>query len=337
MTKLVSILIPAYNAEKWINNTIESALSQTWPNKEIIVVDDGSNDNTFLNAKKYESKKVYAIRQQNRGVSAARNMALSNAQGHYIQWLDADDILAPDKIERQMDILKKYGDGVLASGRFGSFYYRIEKAVFRETEFWRDLSPLDWILTRFTEYVWMQAGAWLISRELCERAGPWDERLILDEDGEYFCRVVSMSEGVKFVHGAKSYYRIGNFGSQGMNRSIKALESLLLSMELSFKVLKSMEDSERTRNSCLKFLQSRVIDYFPDNYEIMAKAEKLARELGGILIRPEDSLKLYGTEKILGWRKKIMRTNIARKIKKSVLRNIDKLIYDINQRKDPEP
>ena len=102
MAQLVSILIPCYNAEKWLKYTIASVLGQTWPNKEIIIVDDGSTDCSLQIAKQYESNIVKVISQKNKGGSAARNKAFEYAQGSYIQWLDSDDILAPDKIEYQM-------------------------------------------------------------------------------------------------------------------------------------------------------------------------------------------------------------------------------------------
>src|SRR5215510_10877008 len=99
---LVSILIPAYNAGAWIDETIRSALDQSWARKEVIIVDDGSSDNTADIARRRECSFVKLIEQENQGAARARNRALSIAQGDYIQWLDADDLLAPDKITRQM-------------------------------------------------------------------------------------------------------------------------------------------------------------------------------------------------------------------------------------------
>src|SRR5215204_6297514 len=102
MKPLVSILIPAYNAEPWLADTIDSALAQTWPKKEVIVVDDGSSDRTLQIAKQYDSPNVRIMTQANQGVSVARNTAFANCQGDYIQWLDADDLLEPDKIAKQV-------------------------------------------------------------------------------------------------------------------------------------------------------------------------------------------------------------------------------------------
>src|SRR5689334_6006096 len=107
MKSLVSILIPAYNAEAFLGQTLESALAQTWPRKEIIVVDDGSNDGTLAVAQEFARRGVRVVSNKSRlSASAARNKAFSLCQGDYIQWLDADDLLAPDKIEKQMALLE---------------------------------------------------------------------------------------------------------------------------------------------------------------------------------------------------------------------------------------
>src|ERR1700751_2842411 len=110
MKPLVSILIPAYNAQPWIADTIRSAIAQTWQHKEIIIVDDGSSDRTAAVARRFASRDVAVVTTENQGAAAARNRALQLSQGDYIQWLDADDLLAPDKIERQLAALDEGGD-----------------------------------------------------------------------------------------------------------------------------------------------------------------------------------------------------------------------------------
>src|ERR1700744_1176722 len=102
---LVSIIIPLYNAGNYISETLQSALDQTWPNKEIIIVDDGSTDNSLAIAKSFESEFVKVLSQENKGASAARNKGLSIAKGEYIQFLDADDLLSPNKIAAQLEKL----------------------------------------------------------------------------------------------------------------------------------------------------------------------------------------------------------------------------------------
>src|SRR5947207_14277041 len=98
MKPLVSILIPGYNAERWIGDSIRSALAQTWPRKEIIIVDDGSRDRTLSVAQQFACGNVLVVSQPNQGASAARNKGYELCQGDYIQWLDADDLLSADKV-----------------------------------------------------------------------------------------------------------------------------------------------------------------------------------------------------------------------------------------------
>ena len=147
MTPLVSILIPAYNAERWIADTVRSALAQTWERKEIIIVDDGSQDRTLAIAQQFASKDVAVITQENQGAAATRNEALALSQGDYIQWLDADDLLAADKIWQQMKTLECLGNNrILLSAAWGHFCYRTSAAVFQPTPLWCDLSPVEWFV-----------------------------------------------------------------------------------------------------------------------------------------------------------------------------------------------
>jgi len=105
---LVSIIICVYNGEKYIESSIKSALIQTYPNIEIIVVDDGSTDMTGKIVKRYpELKYIY---QENKGVSEARNTGLEYSKGEYIAWLDADDLYLPDKVKEQVDFLQQHKD-----------------------------------------------------------------------------------------------------------------------------------------------------------------------------------------------------------------------------------
>jgi glycosyltransferase involved in cell wall biosynthesis len=102
---LVSIVIPAFNAEEWISETLESVLRQTYENLELIIVDDGSTDRTLSVAETTlasSSLPRRLLRQQNKGASAARNNGWRSASGRWIQFLDADDLLAPTKIEIQV-------------------------------------------------------------------------------------------------------------------------------------------------------------------------------------------------------------------------------------------
>ena len=120
-TPLVSVLIPCYNAERYIGETLESVLSQTWQNIEIIIVDDGSSDASCEVVRSYKDKRVILVEQSNRGAAAARNRAFQTSRGDYIQFLDADDILGFAKIDVQLRRLQQQ-EGCVASAEWGRFY-----------------------------------------------------------------------------------------------------------------------------------------------------------------------------------------------------------------------
>src|SRR5258708_22328500 len=102
---------------------------------------------------------------------------------------------------------------MLISGPFGRFKYRYYRTQFIPTALWCDQSPLEWLIRKLGQNVYMQTATWLVSRELTETAGPWNTRLMGDDDGEYFCRVLLASERIHFVPGAKVYYRAPWFGT----------------------------------------------------------------------------------------------------------------------------
>jgi glycosyltransferase involved in cell wall biosynthesis len=292
---LVSILIPSYNAEKWIAETLQSALAQTWPRKEIIVVDDGSKDRTLEMARRFQSQGVLAVGEENRGAAAARNKAFSLSHGEYIQWLDADDLLSPDKIELQMKEVERLNDsGRLLSCGWGRFMYEPERARFVSSPLWCDLSPAEWLLRKMEHMTFMASHTWLLSRGVAEKAGPWDETLFKDNDGEYACRILLASTGVRFVPGAKSYYRDAGVGSvSDVGGSQRKLNSQWRSMELHIRYLRSLDDSPRARAACVRYLQDWLIYFYPDRMDIVEKAGTLCRELGGEL-QPPILLRRYG-------------------------------------------
>lgn len=305
MPDLVSILIPAYNAQAWIAETLHSALGQDWPHKEIIVVDDGSTDATLAVARGFEAANVKVLTQANAGAAAARNRALAESRGDYLQWLDADDILAPDKISRQLaGAAPGATNRQLISGAFGEFYAAPADATFVPGPLWQDLDPVEFLLRRFTLNAWMCPAVWLVSRRLSDLAGGWDERLSLDDDGEYFARIASKSSGLRFVPESRVYYRRGNVGSLSRAVSDHACESLLLSLDLCIQHLRSMEDSERSRAAGVALMQNfidRTDCFLPDREDYLERLDALAAALGGSLKPHRLSWKYRPIQALFGW------------------------------------
>src|SRR5262245_25915265 len=325
MRALVSILIPARNAERWIAETIGSALAQTWRDKEIIVVDDGSEDRTLAVAGRLEAANVKVIAQAHRGASVARNRALAAAGGDYIQWLDADDLLASGKIASQLNAC---GDSVeplvLFSSRFGVFYWRHQKARFAPTAIWRDLEPIDYLVRSFSNDLCMNPAVWLVSRKLTDKAGPWDERLSRNDDGEYFCRVVAASERVKFVADARSYYRQSGFSQLSRSVSRRSLQSLALSLALNIEHLLAVEDSDRTRNAAFLLVDHCVPWFQPANLDLI---EAWSTKLGREITAPQLDSKAAILQRVVGNRIGTKLLTAARKTRFAAAVQWDRLMY----------
>ncbi|WP_017654677.1 glycosyltransferase family 2 protein [Fortiea contorta] len=303
MTPLVSILIPCYNAEQWLAETVESALAQTWNNIEIILVNDGSKDNTLAVAKSFESSKVKVINQENVGQSATENRAFLAAQGDFIEYLDADDLLAPDKIERQIKLLGDSNSEFVASGEWSRFYKYPQEALFIPQPPWADMSPVDFLICLWEGHYMMHGAAWLIPRKIAERAGSWNENLSLINDFDYFSRVVLASQGVKFCQGAKTYYRSGNTNSLSGSQSRKAWESAFLSLDLGTTNLLATEDSLRTRHACATVFQRFIYEVYPLVPDLLKKAEGKVHQFGGSNLKPSGGLGFRLMSSCMGWQK----------------------------------
>jgi glycosyltransferase involved in cell wall biosynthesis len=335
MKPLVSILIPAYNAEEWIADTIRSAIAETWQRKEIIVVDDGSTDGTAEVARRFASKKVMLVSTKNQGAAAARNHALHLSQGDYIQWLDADDLLAPDKIERQLAAIQEMDDRrILLSSPWGYFGYRTRYAHFVPSSLWNDLSPVEWLVRKMGENLHMQTATWLTSREITEAAGPWDARLQYDDDGEYFCRVLLAAKGTRFVPEAKVFYR----RTPSLNRvsyignSDDKKDSMLVSMKLHVQYLRSLEESERVRKACLTYLQTWYENFYPERPDLVAELQGLAAQLHGGLEVPPLRWKYAWMKPIFGWKIAKRTQRLLPQMKSALAMYWDKAMYRLETR-----
>ena len=335
MKPLVSILIPAFQAQDWISDALRSAVAQTWERKEIIVVDDGSTDHTLAIARHFESVGVQVVTQKNQGAAAARNKAFSLSRGDYIQWLDADDLLSPDKIARQMHALEQCrSTRTLLSSGWGQFMYRYSRAKFVPTALWCDLSPVEWLLHKMGQNLHMQTATWLVSRELTKAAGPWDTILLTDDDGEYFCRVLLASDRVRFVPQAKVYYRASGSSSLSyIGRSARKIDAQWRSMQLHISYLRSLEDSERVRAACVQYLNTWLIYFYPERLDIVKQVEQLARDLGEQLRVPRLSWKYAWIRVLFGWGLAKRAQVFLPNLKWWLIRSWDRALFRIENRR----
>ncbi len=280
-TALVSIIIPCHNAAPWLADTLESALAQTWSEKEIILVDDGSSDASLEIGHQFESRGVRILTQDNRGAAAARNAGLGAARGEFVQFLDADDLLDPGKIEHQMWLAAGSGTPHLVSGAWARFRADPAEAIFAPEPNWRDLSGVEFLQLQFEQFCMMHPAAWLSPRALLDRAGPWNEALSLNDDGEYFARVMLAAGAIQFCADARSYYRSGLPRSLSGRKDRPALESLWRSFELTIGYLTQADASPRTRAAAAYAWKWLAFELYPGRPDLSRGAAARSAALGG--------------------------------------------------------
>lgn len=299
---LVSILIPCHNAGPWIRDTLESALTQTWPHREIIVVDDGSTDDSAAIVRTYGPRGVTLLSQPQAGQSAAFNTALAAARGDFFEFLDADDLLAPDKLECQLARLATLPPETVASGAWARFTDDPTQARFKPERVWQDFDPASWLVSSWEGGGMMHGAAWLVPAAVARRAGPWTASLSLINDFDYFARVLLASRGVAFCAEARTYYRTGSTSSLSHARSEAALRSAFDSLVRGTSALLAYEDSARTRHACAISFQRFVHSYYPQAPQILGAAERRVRELGGSQLAPTGGRGFRLLSRLVGWK-----------------------------------
>jgi glycosyltransferase involved in cell wall biosynthesis len=304
MNPLVSILVPCFNAARWVEETLECAVAQTWRHTEVIVVDDGSTDGSRDILHRFERRGVRVATNEHRGAAAARNRALELSRGEYLQYLDADDLISPEKIALQIELLSRRPPGTVATCRWGRFETDHRAARFVDAAVFRDFAPVDFLTLAGKTGAMMHPSAWLTPRAVADAAGSWNQNLTLNDDGEYFTRVALASSGLAFCDDprARSFYRSAIPGSLSQRRDDRARRSQFLSLELIGEQLRRAEDSPRTRAARAGMWRRYVHDFFPNPPELIAQAEAEVKALGEELGDPPMGRKSAMLARLMGWR-----------------------------------
>lgn len=247
---LVSIIVPCFNAEKYIADAIQSLLDQTYKNIEILIVNDGSTDNSRHVIKSFTDTRIQYFEQSNRGQCAALNYGFQFARGRYVKFYDADDLLDMETIEGQVNVLKNSEDKDISFIEWRRFYNdKVPSAIDHDHyhTIHRDCTPLEY-LTYTGKTPMVQCGLWLIPRSMFAVSRLWDERLSLINDTEFFSRLLPHARQLKFSSKGFTLYRT-NFNSNSLSGDVskKGIRSALLSIDLMAKWMLKMEESERIK------------------------------------------------------------------------------------------
>ncbi len=225
VTPLVSVVIPAYNMRRYVRESVDSALAQTHPAMEVIVVNDGSTDDTGAVLADYGQRIVY-LEQPNRGLSGARNTGLRAARGDYIAFLDSDDAWLPEKTAEQLAVFARSSEVGLVSCPYlvmdehsaGSGEVRGGPAG--------GGAGLEQLLLRNTIG---SPSCVMVSRACLERVGPFDEGLLNgSEDWDFYLRVVAAGYRIDFAPRPLARYRVLSTSMSSARNAERMLKNELL-------------------------------------------------------------------------------------------------------------
>ncbi|MBI2048888.1 MAG: glycosyltransferase [Candidatus Liptonbacteria bacterium] len=221
MKPLISIIIPAHNAEKYIKEAVDSALVQTYENVEVIVVDDGSTDGTKNVLEPYvRDGKIKYVYQKNTGLAGARNAGIRTARGEYIAFLDADDLFLPEKVAEQVKVLEENPDYGVCYSDLTHFTDGQQRKFFHHRYHYPSGNLFELLLHK----QFINPLTVFARRSVFEKYGMFDETLRRSEDWDLWLRW--SHAGVKFFYLDKplAYYRIASGGNLSSVESEPAMK-----------------------------------------------------------------------------------------------------------------
>jgi glycosyltransferase involved in cell wall biosynthesis len=272
----VSILIPCYNSERWVAQAIKSALAQTWPDKEVIVVDDGSTDGSLNEIKKFEGRIQWETG-PNRSGNAARNRLLELARGEWLQYLDADDYLLPEKITNQMKCVASKQDVDVV---FSPVTMEYEEATGSRHEVSTIPGPHDlWVL--LAHWYLRQTGGALWRKTALFDVGGWNEDQPCCQEHELYLRLLMHEKKFAYCPDAGAIYR------QRLENSVSTRDIAAVHRER-LKIEQTAEDFLRGKTLLTKERLRAINDA---RFEIARLARVYDRQLSADIVA-----KIYNTQ-----------------------------------------
>lgn len=275
----VSIIIPMHNSEAFIEETLLSCLDQSYQDIEIVVVENGSHDKSYEVVQALKDERIQLYKMNGANAAAARNYGYHKAVGEYITFLDADDVLSPNKIALQIEALQNKPKNWIASCAWAKFKHQVDESVIQPQEVWRIKNPLDWCISAMTGGGMMIPGCWLIPKHIIDKAGGWNESLSLHDDGEFMCRVLLASKGNVFVEDAVVYYRQVEDSLSKKNKSLIAAKSALAVYQSYEKQVLEYENTNRTREALAHNYCQLLYEFYPNYRQVLQQAKQHLKNL----------------------------------------------------------
>lgn len=302
----VSIIIPAYNAGQYIEETLMSCLTQEGEfTKEIIVIDDHSTDQTVEIVNRLilkNSTELKLLINSHKGAQSARNMGIDASIGSYIQFLDADDTLSYTKIQDQLNILQGRNNMSVASCTWIHFKDSTTGLKTRRQAIDKSYkNPIDWLVDSWNGKGMGQTAIWLIPRPLVLKAGYFDETLKMNQDGEYFARILMHSDCILFSEKSFVYYRKPSSGNVSTQKSKEAIASVLKSYK-KYEAVLDYNDSEKVKSALFQNYRVFVYQYYNRHRELADRAIEYCKNLGFTQFNWDESVWFTWFARLVGYK-----------------------------------
>ena len=286
MQPKISVVIPAFNRGHIITETLDSVLHQTYNNWECLVIDDGSTDNTEDVVKSYSKqdariKFIKRPKERTKGASACRNIGIEESTGEYFQFLDSDDLLEKNKFEIQIKELSLASENAIATCKWGSVSLKIKNAKLYHglPTYFCFTQPIDLITTFGKRLTFFPCHVFLVPKEVIKKSGGWDEELIINDDGEFFSRIILASTEVIFCEKTYVLYRIG--AGERITSSQKVEKGRLNYIKSLNLIDKNIKKSTGNSNNHIYIEQRKADLYYSLKKENPALVEKNQNFLSG--------------------------------------------------------
>ncbi len=242
MQPLVSVVIPTYNREKYLQKALSSVLAQTYQCLEIIVIDDGSTDNTGKIVRSFK-KDIRYIYQENQGVSTARNVGIRNSQGDFIAFLDSDDYWFPEKTELQIALFHKHPEYGMVASRCASI--RLDGS-YRETN---RRGSSGWVLEQLFRANFIRTSSAIIRKECFDKVGLFDEGLKECEEYDLWLRIAAQYP-IGFINRSLAVYIDNPMGISTDSLTGRLYRLQVLEKEFLKTKIQSRLYTKRIANTC---------------------------------------------------------------------------------------
>ena len=301
---LVSVCIPMYNAALYIEETIQKLIDQTYDNIEVIIVDDGSTDESVHIVNSFLNNQIKLFHNPKKGANAARNYAFQKSSGAYIKFMDADDYCSNNLIEKQVAMLLEHGTE-------SSFVFSPLKMLFPNGDLQapkrvidQDYVPAIGLLIA----IWNGGGfncplCHLMPRHLVERSGGWDESILKNQDGEYFARVYQAADKALSLTDAYVVWRQTGTGVSSVLSS-KAIDSVLKTYDSIIGIILQYRNDKEHKAICENYVGLFVYSNYVHHPDIYQKVDFLLKKYHLGFKLPDRKI-LNVLKAVLGWQRSL--------------------------------